>query len=325
MKCDDTTIDGLLAGAETVESLGPGDTSAAVGHLQDLLRGHGYRFVPDARAVSYRVYGSETAVAVRDYQMRHGLPAGDDAGSALLRDLVTRPAPGAAVSPAYLPLVLDVQFTSILRCVWLTSLFESGGAFQNLNLNSDQCGVSFGILQWSQKAGQLHKILEACQAREPAEWVRIMEGDGILEYTARPDGGVDARGEAVDAAFELTRDPWKSKLRDLGASLPMRRVQISLAGETYAAQATRQSGYSGEIKSERGRAFLLDLANQFGQGRVEEQFKTAARPGVAEDEILKALEDVFTGIARAQFRPQVRARRAFFRTTPLLSDQPSAD
>jgi hypothetical protein len=34
------------------------------------------------------------------------------------------------------------------------------------------------------------------------------------------------------------------------------------------------------------------------------------------------MEDAFTAIARLQFQPQVRARREFFRTTTMLSDQP---
>jgi hypothetical protein len=117
-----------------------------------------------------------------------------------------------------------------------------------------------------------------------------MGGDTILDYTAKPNGGLDARGFAVDPAFELTKDPWKTRLEALGASLPMQR----------------------------GFAFLLDLANQFGPARVEQQYKLAAQPGVAEAEILKVMEDAFTAIARPQFQPQVRARREFFRTTTLL-------
>jgi len=295
----------------------------AVGYLQGLLRGHGYRFLPDPRASSYGHYGSGTGLAIADYRRKNALdPNQDRAGSGLLRDLIIRPAPKASVGPAYVPLVLDVAFTPILRFVWLTSLFETGGAFQTLNLNTDQCGISFGILQWSQKPGQLHKVLEACSTREPTEWSRIMGDNTILDYTAKPNGGLDARGYAIDTAFELTKDPWKSKLQALGASLPMQRVQLDLASETYRAELDRETGYAGKTTSERGFAFLLDLANQFGPGRVEQHYKSAAQPGISEGAILKAMEDAFTAIAKLQFQPQVRARREFFRTTTLLSDLP---
>ncbi len=195
-----------------------------------------------------------------------------------------------------------------------------------LNLNTDQCGISFGILQWSQKAGQLQRFLRACHDREPVGWSRIMGGnpgsDAILDYTARADGGLDAHGCAVDPAFELTKDPWKSKLEALGASLPMQRVQLDLAAETYREELAHERGYAGAATSERGFAFLLDLANQFGSPRVEQHYKLAAQPGVTEAAILKTMEDAFTAIARLQFQAQVKARREFFRTTPLLSDLP---
>jgi hypothetical protein len=204
MNCGDSTIDGLLAGDASVKPLSPGAVAPAVGHLQDLLRGHGYSYLPDPRAASYSTFGSATGRAVADYRSRNGLSAAGQADSALLRDLISRPAPKAGLGPGYVPLVLDVAFTSILRFVWLTSLFETGGVFQTLNLNTDQCGVSFGILQWSQKPGQLNRFLQACSSREPAEWTRIMGGDSIIAYTAKPNGGLDAAGTAVDPAFELT-------------------------------------------------------------------------------------------------------------------------
>jgi hypothetical protein len=327
VKCGNATIDGLLAGNPSVRPLFPGDNAPAIGYLQDLLRGHGYRFLPDPRAASWGSYGPETSMAVTDYRRKHGLdPSKDRAGSGLLRDLIIRPALKATLGPAYIPLVLDAAFTPILRFVWLTSLFETGGVFETLNLNTDQCGLSFGILQWSQKPGQLHKLLEACSTREPAEWTRIIAGgsaaaNAILEYTAKPNGGLDARGWAIDPAFELTKDPWRSKLQALGTSLPMQRVQLSLASESYRAELARETAWASKTTSERGFAFLLDLANQFGPGRVEQHYKLAAQPGADEAAILQAMEEAFTAIASLQFQPQVRARREFFRTTTLLSDQ----
>lgn len=322
MICGDSIIDGLLAGDASVQPLAPGADAPAVGHLHDLLRGHGYSLLADPRAASYSAYGPTTRSAIEDYRRRHGLDAEDRADSELLRDIVSRTAPRAALCPAYVSLVLDVSFTAILRFVWLTSLFETGGVFAALNLNTDQCGVSFGILQWSQKPGQLHAFLRACHDREPAEWARIMGGESILDYTAKPNGGLDQHGRAVDSAFELTSDPWKSKLEALGANLSMARVQLQMATETYNAELARETGYATGIVSERGYAFLLDLTNQFGAGRVERQYRLAAQPGASEAAILKNLEDVFVSIARPEFRPQVRARREFFRTTRLLSDRP---
>jgi len=321
MDCGDSTIDGLLAGNAPVKPLGPGGAAPAIGHLHDLLRGHGYCYLPDPRATYYGVYGSVTRRAVADYRKKFGLGAGETADGELLRDAVSRPALKAIIGPAYVPLVLDVAFTAVHRFVWLTSLFETGGAFQRLNLNTDGCGVSFGILQWSQKSGELHRVLQACHDHEPEEWGRIVGDSAVLDYTGKVDGGLDAHGFAVEEAFELTRDPWKSRLEALGSSLPMQRVQLALAVESYRAELKHVAAYAGETASERVFAFLIDLTNQFGRGRVEQHYQEAARAGAGQGEILQTMQEAFTRIANERFQAQVRARREFFRTTALLSDE----
>jgi hypothetical protein len=313
LQCGEPTVDGLLSGDPAVPPLKEGDSSSSVGYVQDLLRGHGYNALPDPRVSGYGSYGPITARAVADYCLRNKLDGGAGTDSAVLRDLTTRPAPEAVFSPAYLPLVLDIPFSS---------LFETRGAFHTLNLNTDRCGVSFGILQWSQRPGQLHSILEAGATESPASWQAIMGDSGILDYTARPDGGLNAEGWAIDPAFELTKDPWKTKLLKLGADPEMQRAQFHLAASSYQAQLQRIESWAEGPKSERLLAFLLDLVNQFGPGRVARQFTTLAATGIAEEAIMQKLEDAFTALSRPEFQPQVRARREFFRTTPLLSDQP---
>lgn len=144
-----------------------------------------------------------------------------------------------------------------------------------------------------------------------------MPDDSILDCTAKPNGGLNPQGFALDPAFELTKDPWKARLESLGRSLPMQRVQLEVAAATYHAELDRIHSFAPEI-SDRASAFLLDLANQFGAPRVEQHYKEASKPGVTEPELLKALEEAFVRIANPRFRPQVQARREFFRTTPLL-------
>ena len=295
-----------------------------MGYVQDLLRGHGYGSLPDPRSNLYGSYGPVTAHAVASYRQKYGLPVGNHVDAGMLADVVARPAEAAVLGPAYVPLVLNVPFTIVMRFVWLTSLFETRGAFATLNLNTDQCGLSLGILQWSQKPNQLYALLNACQRREPDVWAQIAGGTEILEYTAKTNGGLDAMGWALDPRFELTKDPWKTRFDALAAHRAMQRVQIDLATEAYAAELQRVRRCASGIRSERGFAFLLDLANQFGAGRVAQQYAQKAAPGDSEASILIKLEDAFTELSNPQFQPQVRARRDFFRTTPMLSDQPLA-
>lgn len=322
MNCGDPTVDGLLRNPATVTPLMPGATGLAVAYLQDLLRGHGHNQLPDPRANGYGIYGPATSQAVSDYRRKFGLPAAERADSAILADLVARPAENALLGPAYVPLVLNKTFTPILRFVWLTSLFETRGVFASLNLNTDRCGLSFGILQWSQKPGQLHIFLNTCRTREPSLWAQIMGDAGILDYTAKSNGGLDSNGLALDPAFELTTDPWKRRMEDLGASTAIQRIQIDLAADAYNAELQRIRRYASGIRSARGFAFLLDLANQFGAGRLARLYPLNAAAGDTESTILIRLEDAFTQLSNTRFQPQVRTRREFFRTTTLLSDQP---
>jgi hypothetical protein len=314
------TIDGLLAADISVQPLSAGTHVPAVGYLQDLLRCHGYGYLPDPRVAYYGTWGVSTTRAVTDYRRRYSLATGSAADSALLLDLAQRPAP--QLSPAWVPLVLDTAFTPTLRFVWLTSLFETGGLFAKMNLNTDQCGVSFGILQWSQRGGQLHNFLHACSTRQPGEWETIMgtQAGALLDHAAQPNGGLDPRGFALDPAFELAKGPWKNRLDALGFSHAMQRVQLELASETYDAALSKIKAWTHPGTSERTLAFLLDLTNQFGPGRVQQHYAQAAAPSVPESEILKIMEDAFTALARPQFQQQVRARREFFRTTPLLAE-----
>jgi hypothetical protein len=322
MNCGDPTIDGLLNNEGHAPPLAPGANGVAVSYLQDLLRGHGYDSLPDPRVTGYGTFGQVTSKAVAAYRQKYGFPGGNVVDSRMLSDVVSRLASAAVAGPAYAPLVLNAPFTPIARFVWLTSLFETRGAFALLNLNSDRCGLSLGILQWSQKANQLHALLNACCRREPHAWVQVMgtAGDGLLNHIAKPNGGLDALGWSLDPAFELSRDPWKGRFEALGASPGMQRVQLDLATETFAAGLKRARQYAFAIHSERGFAFLLDMANQFGAGRVAQQYAAHAVSGDSEAAILVKLEDAFTNLANPAFQPQVHARREFFRTTTLLSD-----
>jgi hypothetical protein len=322
MVCGESTIDGLLIQGAAVAPLAPGANGTAAGYIQDLLRGHGYTALPDPRLNSWGVYGQTTSNAVIDYRRKNNLSSGNHVDGFMLRDLVSRPASTAVLGPAYASLVLGTAVNSVTRFVWLTSLFETRGTFAALNLNTDNCGVSVGILQWSQRPGQLHNFLKACSTREPVIWDQIIGGNTILDYTARPGGGVDAKGWALDPAFELTKDPWRSRLQALGVIPAIQRVQIDLAAESFTSELARVQQYAFGIRSERGFAFLLDLANQFGGARVAREYARNVNAPDTEAEILRKMGEVFSRLASPRFQPQVRARREFFRTTTILSDRP---
>ncbi|MCA9493511.1 MAG: hypothetical protein KC621_26450, partial [Myxococcales bacterium] len=98
------------------------------------------------------------------------------------------------------------------------------GAPDSLNRNLDGHGLSFGILQWTQKSGNLGVLLAAMREADPAGFASIFGPSWakVLEVTAR------ASLEPVDGA-NLWDEPWASRFAAAGPHPPFVEVQWSLA------------------------------------------------------------------------------------------------
>jgi hypothetical protein len=324
-------IDQLLSGAGA--PVAPGDSdSGSVGIVQDLLRGLGFTNLPGVLGASRGVFGPQTTNAVRTFQQTCGLPANGSVDRPTLEQMIAKPATKPAASHGYLCLVLDLMFEGMTRVMSLTSQFEGAGMFGAMNLNSDKAGLSFGLIQWAQKPGRLHEILSAFQRQEPEAFVRILGGgrdvaDGLVLHTAKQQGGVDSFGKTTDPRFDLIQEPWKTRFRNAALDRSLQKVQVSTALASFAGSLRQVQGFAPQLRSERAIAFMLDLANQFGDGGARSVFNTAARQGMSEAQILQAVEDESVARVQRQFGPGVfvqstRSRRESFRTSPLLSDQP---
>ncbi len=318
-------IDALAAGP----ALGPGDSdAAAVGLVQDLLRGHGFKRLPDMRAASYGRFGDLTRQAVLEYRARAGLGDSPAVDAALLADLAGRETPDPSACRGYLTLALDCEYTPLAGVMALTCLCESGGRFACLNLNTDRQGLSFGIIQWAQRPGRLREILREFHRLEPSAFEEIAgDAQGLLKWTARPNGGVDPRtGIALDGRWSLVDEPWKGRFERMGRRRELQKVQVSVALADFEASLARLQPAAPLISSERGLAFLLDLANQHGDAGAGKIYRAVARVGMTEAEVLAAMEGESVRRVAAQYgqssaeAASTASRRAFFRTTPWLSD-----
>lgn len=315
-------IDNLAAGPP----LAPGDGDrAAVGLVQDLLRGHGFRRLPDARGSGWGSFGTLTRQAVVEYRKRAGLGDSPVVDAVLLEDLARREARDPVACRGYMALALDCEYTPVLGLVALTSLFESGGRFCRLNCNTDGQGLSFGIIQWAQRPGRLHEILAAFCAQERAAFEEIAGGAeaarGLLEWTARPNGGVNPRtGAALDPRWSLIDEPWKGRFESMGRRRELQKVQLKVAAAAFEASLARLLPAMPLIDSERGQAFLLDLANQHGDAGARGIYRRVARAGMDEEEVLAAMAAESVRRVAAQYGEEsaeaasTASRRAFFRT-----------
>lgn len=247
--------------------------------------------------------------------------------------MVDAPASNPIASRGYLALVLDFIFSGIVRVMSLTTRFEGAGRFTAINRNTDKAGLSFGLIQWAQKPGRLNELLRAFQQQQPQNFVRIFGGgdaalaQALIAHTAKPGGGVDSQGRTTDPRFDLVSEPWVSRFHQAALDRNLQRVQVNLALSAFRVSFQRLQAFAPPIRSERGVAFMLDLANQHGNGGAKSIFTKVQKPGLSEAELLKAIQEESVARVRAQFGEgnevvSTRNRREAFRTSPLLLGAP---
>jgi hypothetical protein len=314
--------------------LGPGDPdAAAVGALQDLLIAQGAK-LPGILDTSHGAFGPATAAALKDFQTSKGAATTGALGHDLLHTLVETPPVSPIASQSYLTLALDMPWTGFTRLVALTARFEAGGKFTARNRNTDRAGLSFGILQWAQKPGRLSGLLRAFQRAQPDAFLAILAGGdenvaaGLITHAAKPNGGVNDQGQTTDPNFDLVGDAWNDRFMAAGRDQGLQKVQIQQAVAAYTDSLAAIRVAAPLAQSERALAFLLDVANQHGDGGMRSICKTVIVPDMTEVAFLEAAQNESVRRLTAQFGAKsdetqsTVERRETFRTTPLLSDQP---
>ena len=324
----------LLAGSGS--PIGPDDTDGdAVGIVQDLLLGLGFSGLPGVLGTSRGRFGPRTAASVRTFQDTCGLPVTGEVDRSTLQAMIGKPVTKPAASRGYLCLGLDLPFQGMTRVMSLTSQFEGAGLFGAINRNTDKAGLSYGLIQWAQKPGRLRELLGAFKTEQPQQFVQVLCGgdedlaEGLLRHVAKSQGGVNGSGQTTDSRFDLVQDPWLSRFRAAALDPALQRVQVSTALQAFNDSFQRVQAFAPQLRSERAVAFMLDLANQHGDGGARSIFNAVARPGMSEEQLLLAMENESIARVQNQFGPgaftdSARNRREAFRTSRLFSDQPFA-
>ena len=324
-------IDDLFSGRSGVPLSAANATADAVGVLQDLLIGHGYHGIPGILGAARGTFGPRTTASLSDFQRSHGLGDSGSVDAATLRAFVQSDWVVPFACPAYVALVLDRDCGGLTRLVSFTSQFEGAGRFAAINRNTDRAGLSFGLIQWAQKPGRLHELLLALNTTQPTVFLEVFGGGdraiagGLLAHTARPSGGVDANGHTTDPRFDLVSDGWVQRFADAGRRKEFQRAQLDVAADAFGKSLSSLHAFAPAIRSERGIAFMLDLANQHGDAGAQDIVRHVVRPAMTEAAMLQAIEEESVARVRKQFGDgdnvvSTRNRREAFRTSPLLSD-----
>jgi hypothetical protein len=189
----------------------------------------------------------------------------------------------------------------IRRVIAFVSATE--GRTDSLNRNLDGAGLSYGILQWNQRSGNLGVLLRAFYEADPTAFVQIFgpTSSVLLEATVR--GGL----ERVDGAL-LWEEPWVSRFVAAGRYAPFVAVQWRLAEQGEHFQGALDAARILHVHTERAMALFFDRSVQQGPGAARQMAEQLRAHGVSGyPEVLRAYGE----LAAARFR----------RTTPPPSPQ----
>jgi N-acetyl-anhydromuramyl-L-alanine amidase AmpD len=304
---------------------------AAIGAIQDLLTGHGYSGLPTLLSSSYGTFGPRTIQSIRAFQSIHALPATGAVDSVTLQKLISAPATDPRACQVYFSLALGFQSSGMHRILCLVAQMEGVGKFAAVNRNTDRAGLSFGLIQWAQRPGQLTDVLLATSQASREEFVEIFGAgdatvaDSLIAHCRKPFGGVDpGTGQTTSGAFDLIAEPWLSRFRQAALVLEFQQAQVQIALAAFNASFERLRTFAPDLVSERGVGFMIDVANQFGDGGAERLYRSVHKPDMKEIDVLTEIADTTVARVDDSLKAGVRARRDHFLQTRFLADQPFA-
>jgi hypothetical protein len=339
-------LDDLLKGiGDPLTPENSGSAPEAVGAIQDLLRGHGFK-AAGLRVPGYGKFGPSMAKALAAFQKSVGLTQRPAVDRATASKLVTRPAANPIVSRPYMTLVLDEAFDGLAKIVSLVAIVEGAGRFSAMCLNTDQAGLSVGIIQWAQKPKRLRELVVDVWDQEAKAVLRPLLGmkvDDDAEFNKlaahlnkvrggtrgkRSSAGDPAPGETTDPAFDLIREPWTGRFRKALLNRRLQALQLKAAIKAFAKSRDNINNHMPKLTSELAVAFTIDLANQFGDPGARKIYDkaVAAIPNGTERQILEKMRDISVERLTTLFpkQPQIaeagKARRNFFLNESGLSN-----
>lgn len=129
----------------------------------------------------------------------------------------------------------------------------SEGKTDSLNLNRDGNGLSYGIIQWTQRSGSLYALLASMQATDPAEFARVFGPSAAALVDAARRKSLDPVG-----GTRLWEEPWVSRFRTAGRHPTFIVVQWALATQGEHFRGAEEVARILNIKTERAMTLFFD-------------------------------------------------------------------
>lgn len=242
-------------------------------------------------------YGHGTISAVQAFQTKHGLPVTGDVDDATWA-LLTANAP--------IPTLRE-------RCLGLTSTFEGHG-YTLAEGNFDGAGVTWGIIGFTLKGGELSQIVNAAYKSDPA-LVRDCFGSGtdtLLKVLSQSQAEQLSWADSVSsgASKGTLAEPYKSGFRKLGESALGQQLQQERVDADYYKPALATAKAYG-LTTELGIALAFDIHVQDGgiNHTVGEKVRSHTTPGMAEKDVRVLIANGVADHAAAAWREDVRTRK----------------
>jgi hypothetical protein len=155
------------------------------------------------------------------------------------------------------------------RAITWVAHTESRGNYGAQNKNLDGAGLSYGLIQWTQKSGSLGKLLEVLRARDPAAFDTVFGPDAakLVAVTTSPY-------PAVRMSLALWAAPWTSRFEAAGRHPPFQAAQLQAAGASEHWRAAVGVAETLGVWTERAAVLFFDRCVQQGPTAVP---KVAAR------------------------------------------------
>lgn len=270
---------------------GPGAHGESIRTLQQKLSDAGF----DTHGID-GAYGGGTVNAVNAFQQQHGLAATGSVDDVTWTEATALPVPS----------IRD-------RCLGLTSTFEGHG-FTLAQGNFDGAGVTWGIIGFTLKGGELSKIIADACAQDEA-LVRNCFGDGTDELLAilkEPWEKQLAWSNSVSTGSQKVNlaEPFKSGFAKLGQTPLGQQLQQARVDAAYFQPAIATAKAYG-LTSELGLALAFDIHVQNGGIRqsVGEQVRAKMHPGISEHDVRVLIANAVADNALERWREDVRTRK----------------
>jgi hypothetical protein len=241
-----------------------------------------------------RIYGQDTATAVKQFQTEKSLPATGSVDEVTWQALMNAPLPSAGN-----------------RSLQLTAAFEGHG-FELAVGNFDGALLTWGIIGFTLTSGEVQSIINTIDHEHP-ELIQKAFGTNANELLQLISSTLAFQKQWADEHTLKNRaltEPWRSMFATFGSFPEVQAEQIKHVRENYLRPAITTAGKLG-FSSELGLALCFDIHVQNGGIKAAtmksllQQFQTVK----AETARRKLVANTVADSARVAWRDDVRRRK----------------